>query len=256
MSKSTEIIVDASPVGLGAILTQKDENGDSHVIAYGSRSLTKTEQNYSQTECEALAVVWGCEHYHLYCYGEPLTVYTDHKPLVSIFSNPMSRPTPRIERWSIRLQPYQPNIIYAPGSNNPADYPSRHPCKQTRTTSREEKVAEEYINFISQHATPLAIDLEEVKRETLNDHTLQSVNESTRNNKWYQKDTQELRLDNKAFKSFQTVKDELSVNAEGNLVLRGTRIVMPESLQNRSVDIAHEGHQGMAKTKAMITEKV
>lgn len=50
MSKSTEIIVDASPVGLGAILSQKDDKGHSHIIAYGSRSLTRTEQNYSQTD--------------------------------------------------------------------------------------------------------------------------------------------------------------------------------------------------------------
>lgn len=245
-SKPTEIIVDASPVGLGAILAQKDEHGDSHVVAYGSRSLTATER-------EALAVVWGCEHYHLYCYGKPVTVYTDHKPLTSIFSNPLSRPTPRIERWSLRLQPYQPTIVYAPGSDNPADYTSRHPSKQTQPTSREEKVAEEYVNFISTHAVPKAISLEEVKRETLNDYTLQRVIESLRNNNWQPKD---LKLDDKAFKSYQNVKDELSVNSEGNLVLRGTRIVIPASLQNRSVDIAHEGHQGIVKTKAMIREKV
>ena len=52
------------------------------------------------------------------------------------------------------------------------------------------------------------------------------------------------------------MKNELSVNAEGNLVLRGTRIVIPECLQNRSVDNAPGGHQGMSKTKAMIREKV
>ncbi|KAK3711382.1 hypothetical protein QZH41_003258, partial [Actinostola sp. cb2023] len=256
ISKSTEIAVDASPVGLGAILTQKDENGHSHVIAYGSRSLTKTEQNYSQTEREALAIVWGCEHYHLYCYGKALTVFTDHKPLTSIFNNPLSKPTPRIERWSLRLQPYQPNIVYAPGPDNPADYMSRHPKKQIEVNSREEKIAEEYINFVSQHAVPIAINLEEVKSATLNDHTLQRVIECIRNGSWYKKDAQDLRLDNRAFNSYQMVKDELSVNAEGNLVLRGTKIVMPDSLQNRSVDIAHEGHQGMVKTKALIREKV
>ncbi|KAK3739292.1 hypothetical protein QZH41_007139 [Actinostola sp. cb2023] len=220
ISKSTEIAVDASPVGLGAILTQKDENGHSHVIAYGSRSLTKTEQNYSQTEREALAIVWGCEHYHLYCYGKALTVFTDHKPLTSIFNNPLSKPTPRIERWSLRLQPYQPNIVYAPGPDNPADYMSRHPKKQIEVNSRKEKIAEEYINFVSQHAVPIAIDLEEVKSATLNDHTLQRVIECIRNGSWYKKDAQDLRLDNRAFNSYQMVKDELSVNAEGNLVLR------------------------------------
>ena len=146
--------------------------------------------------------------------------------------------------------------MYAPSSDNLANYPPRHPRKQTQTNSRELNIAEEYINFISQHSTPVAINLEEVKRGTLNAYTLQRVIESIRNSSWYHENTQELRLDNKAFKSFQTVKDELSVNAEGNLVLRGTKIVIPESLQNRSVDIVHEGHQGMAKTKAMIRGKV
>ena len=104
------------------------------------------------------------------------------------------------------------------------------------TNSREEKIAEEQINFISRHSTPAAINLEEVKRETLNDHNLQRVSESKRNNSWYHKNTHDLRLDNKAFKSFQTAKDELSVNAEGNLVLRGTIIVIPESLRHRHTD--------------------
>ena len=67
--KPTEINVDASPVGLGAILAQTNSTtGDKHVVAYASRSLTAVEQRYSQTEREALAVVWGCEYYHLYIY--------------------------------------------------------------------------------------------------------------------------------------------------------------------------------------------
>ena len=99
--KDTELAVDASPrpVGLAAILSQKDqETGTTHIITYASRSLTETEQRYSQTERGALAIVWACEHLHLYIYGKPLTVYTDHKPLVSIFGNPSSNPPPRIER--------------------------------------------------------------------------------------------------------------------------------------------------------------
>ena len=91
--KPTEINVDASPVGLGAILAQTDPaSGNKHVVAYASRSLTAVEQRYSQTEREALAVVWGCEYYHLYVYGKPVVVNTDHKPLVAIYNNLQSKP--------------------------------------------------------------------------------------------------------------------------------------------------------------------
>ena len=72
-SKTTELSVDASPVGLGAILAQIDPaTGDRTMVAYASRSLTNTEQRYSQTEHEALAVVWACEHFHL-SMANPLT---------------------------------------------------------------------------------------------------------------------------------------------------------------------------------------
>ena len=63
-SKSTEIIVDDSPVGLGAIFTQ-----EGRIVSYASRALTDVEQRYSQTDREMLAVVYGVEHYHLYLFG-------------------------------------------------------------------------------------------------------------------------------------------------------------------------------------------
>ena len=87
--KDTEISVDASPVGLAAILVQVDpKTKETQAITYASRSLTATEQRYSQTEREALAIIWACEHLHLYVYGKHVTIYTDHKPLVSIYNNP------------------------------------------------------------------------------------------------------------------------------------------------------------------------
>ena len=71
-----EIITDGSPVGLGAILSQHDKP-----VAFASRALSHAESRYSQTEREALAVVWACEHFDLYVCGAPqFTVVTDHKP--------------------------------------------------------------------------------------------------------------------------------------------------------------------------------
>ena len=80
--KKTEIIVDASPAGLGGLPMQEGK-----VLSYASCALSGVESCYSQTEREMLAVVWGVEHFHLYVYGAQSSVIMDHKPLIGIFKN-------------------------------------------------------------------------------------------------------------------------------------------------------------------------
>lgn len=70
---------DASILGLGAVLAQK--NNDRHVapIAFASRTLQKHEKNYSSTELEALAIIWAVKHFRPYLYGHTCQLFTDHK---------------------------------------------------------------------------------------------------------------------------------------------------------------------------------
>ena len=122
-TKETVITVDASPVGISAILAQKEHaSDDCRIAAYASRALSPVEKRYSQTEKEALSIVWAVEHFHLFIYGKPFQLVTDHKPLEVIYGNPKSKPSARIERWVLRLQPYQFTVQYKPGVDNPADY--------------------------------------------------------------------------------------------------------------------------------------
>ena len=86
----TQVVADASLVGLGAVPTQLHKDGP-RIISYAGRSLTETEQRYSQTEKEALALIWACEKFHPYIYGTPFELVTDHKPLQLIYG-PKSRP--------------------------------------------------------------------------------------------------------------------------------------------------------------------
>ena len=74
---TTRIVIDAFPVGLGAVLTQL-QDGFWRVISYASRSLTNVESRYSQTEKEALAIVWACERFNLYVFGKEFELETDH----------------------------------------------------------------------------------------------------------------------------------------------------------------------------------
>ena len=64
----TKVICDTSAVGLAAVIVQQQGN-EQHIIMYASRSLTSVERRYSQTEREALALVWACEKFHAYLYG-------------------------------------------------------------------------------------------------------------------------------------------------------------------------------------------
>ena len=72
-SHKIEVLVDASPVGLGAILVQypttRDHSASPRIVSYASRVLTPVETRYSQIEREALAIVWSCHKFHLYLYG-------------------------------------------------------------------------------------------------------------------------------------------------------------------------------------------
>lgn len=253
--KETELIVDGSPVGLGAILCQKGGGGEKRIIAYASRALSDVERRYSQTEREALAIIWSCEHFHLYLYGHPFTMVTDHKPLEMIWNNPRSKQPARIERWGLRLQPYNFRVEYRKGADNPADYMSRHPLPvQSSQNTRASKVAEEYVNFVALQATPKAMTLQEIQRETLKDTILQQVSAHIINNSW--RFITDRSPGAAALKPYKLVSDELTVSTGNDIILRGTRIVIPAALQQRALQIAHESHQGMAKTKALLREKV
>jgi len=244
LSKDTYVTVDASPVGVSAILTQCAPGSNDHkVIAYASRSLSTVESRYSQTEKEALSIVWAVEHFHIFLYGKEFTLITDHKPLEIIYGNSSSKTSARIERWVLRLQPYTFIVKYKPGSENAADYLSRHVVDAS--CSKQEKYTEEYISFITHTSVPKAMTVEEIVSATNNDRTLQCVRAAIRAGTW----------DLPALKRFRHVKDELTVGAQ-NLVLRGHRIVIPVSLQQRAIDIAHEQHQGISRTKSLLREKI
>ena len=234
----TKIIVDASPIGLGAILVQK--HGDHFKpVYYASRTLTDVEKKYSQTEKEALAVVWGCERFNIYLAGKEFVLVTDHKPLECIYSA-KSKPPARIERWLLRLQPYRFKVEYKPGKYNPADVLSRAPLDEQ---SGKDNKAEEYAYFIASHAVPSALTEAEVIEETRKDPKLCQIMKAIKTGNWESCDS-----------AFRKIYHELFIVK--NMVMRDTRIVVPVSLQKKILRLAHEGHMGIVKTKQRLRTKV
>jgi len=75
---------DASGLGLGAALSQRQTAGKMHPVAYASRALSPCEKNCRITELETLAVVWAVSHFHSYLYGQEVVVFTDHSAVCAI----------------------------------------------------------------------------------------------------------------------------------------------------------------------------
>ena len=79
---------DASKRGLGAILSQRQEDNRLHPVAYASRSVSAAEANYAITNLETLAVVWAITHFRYYLYGHNVTVITDHAAVKAVLGAP------------------------------------------------------------------------------------------------------------------------------------------------------------------------
>lgn len=111
--KATTVSVDASPYGLGVVLLQDDQP-----IEYASASLTPTQQRYNHIEKEMLALVYGCERFHFYLYGNRFNLHTDHRPLLGLIKKPFDELSPRLQRMAIRLLRYDFVLEYVPGKKS------------------------------------------------------------------------------------------------------------------------------------------
>lgn len=137
-SSEFTVATDASDLALGAVLKQ-GKKGSERPVSYASRGLTPCEVKKSVIEKELLAIHWAIKYFRPILYGRHFILETDHRPLVSLFSQ--RDPSSKMTRVRLDLEEYDFEIRYKPGKHNVADALSR-----IKMTPAELKLALAKIN--------------------------------------------------------------------------------------------------------------
>ncbi|CAI6367348.1 unnamed protein product [Macrosiphum euphorbiae] len=236
--KQTELIVDAGPEGIAAILAQSPNK----IIACASKALNQVEKRYSQIEKEMLAAVWAVQHFKLYLLGSNFILKTDNKPLVSILSSQTKETSVRLERFRLKLQGYNFKVVHTKGNTNPSDFMSRHPIINNMKNNDWDSEVEEHVNTIAELAIPKTMTRKEVAEHSNNDEEITKAKKAL--------------LEKTLLESeYRPFKDELAITSDG-LLLKQNKIVIPKTLRKKVVKLAHTGHQGIEKTKSLLRSKV
>ena len=110
---------DASKEGLGAVLSQKEDNGCYHPVTLGSHSLAPVERNYHSSKLEFLALKWSVtEHFKEYLAYAPFVVRMDNNPLMYVLTTPNLDTTGH--RWVGVLTSFEFTLEYQTGADNGA----------------------------------------------------------------------------------------------------------------------------------------
>jgi hypothetical protein len=247
--RETQVIVDGSKKdGVASILTQKDPGtARFRVIRYDSRATTAPEKNYAPIEVESLSILFALTKKHLYLHGmKEFTVCTDHKPLVPLYSQYRKEMTARVERHKIALQgKYNFRVIWAAGKDNPADYNSRHPGQSSIDQAAVE--AELAVSAVVVDAIPDALTIQQIALATEADPTLRLLKQAVQKGHLDTVQTPQLKEYAKVFEALSIID---------GILCRSDRIVVPSSLQREAIEISHEAHQGITKTKQYLRSRM
>ena len=157
---------------------------------------------------------------------------------------------------TLRIQDFGFDVVFTRGADNASDFLSRHPLRET--DHEQETHAENYVNFLTTHAVSNSMTLAEIKEATKKDSTLQQLAKIIREHSWDSEtkssENHEQNIDEVS--KYIQLRDELTTNDEADIILRGPHIIMSSLLRHRAISIAHEGHQGLVKTKQLIREKI
>ena len=239
---------DASQVGIGCVLSHILPNGEEKPVAYASKTLSSSQRAYAQIEREALAIIYGIEKFHQFLFGRKFTLLTDHKALSIIFNSSRAIPqmaAARLQRWAIKLSAFSFDVKYR-NTNLHAncDGLSRLPVQQTFLEANDATV----FHVVDS----LPVSAAEIRRETRKDKVLSQVLRWTQFG-WPDRsnadDQHPESPTNSKFRPYLSRSSELSCIQD--VLLWGSRVIIPTKLRIRMLEELHSSHAGASKMKSL-----
>jgi hypothetical protein len=233
------IATDASQHGIGGVLLQNDRP-----VLYVARALTPAETRYAIIEKELLAVVFVLSRCHFYTYGRPVTVKTDHKPLLGLVNSDVDRLSLRLRRFLERLYPYALTWTYVPGKDN--HFPDAlswigFKVPVTNIENCESRAVAHADALLYKRLLAGGPIFQEIHDASQHDPQFQALLKCATHGwppKLVKRDARHYLL-----QPFWSIRHELRV--VGSFLLWGDRVCVPRLLQARAMSLLHQGHPGV-----------
>ena len=241
---------EASGVAKGVALLQSETNDREslYLIAYGRKALTSAETRCANIECKLLGVVGALEKFHYFTFGDPVTILTDHKPLIAISKKALVNAPPRLQRLLLRLNNYNVDLQWIPGKEMIF---SDHLSRNVDTSKIPNELTYEGLD----------LKIQDVYLNTSNDKCLSLATETDKNETLVALKNQIIRgwpsdmgECPRNLLEYWNYRDELSI-LDG-LALKGMWIIVPNQCRDELLEKLHEGHFGIDRTKLRVRDSI
>lgn len=223
------VACDASPTGVAGVLSHI-VNGIEKPVAFVSRSLSTAEQNYSQLDREAVAIVFSVQKFYKYLYGRSFTLISDNRPLTRILQHNVKLPaitSARLLRYATFLSGFNYKVEHRKAEDHcNVDYLSRAPVGNSPVIQDEdEEINDQIINQIS----TVSITGKTIAEEIEKDEELSKFKKELASGKMY----------------------DPTYSLHNGIIFRGQRVFIPTSLRPEVLKELHYTHLGISKMKSL-----